>query len=433
MTPGVKPPFVDVSLRYGRGTTILRVPERHVAGVYRPTAPPDAPPASIEGSAGLEALRRATAGRRVMVLVPDGTRAKPPRELIGPLFRALRSTRTLSVAIATGSHSAATEANRNIGHAMREAARAGGAPLPHVTAHDCRTDPFSGHGTTSRGTPILFSDVLDTADMFVVIADVKHHYFAGYSNPLKFFLPGMAAFEAIEANHRLALEADSTYGRHPFHPDLDRRTNPLAEDMAEAFEKFARGRPAFALVTVTAGGRAVHAEVGPLRDVSARAFAVSDQVASFPVPRSSYLVVSAGGAPQDATLYLAQRAIELTKVAALDGAEILLLAECGQGIADGDTARENFYDELTRPLPEVIERIRRGYRLYQHKAYKFAELLTRIASLHLTSRLVDDAVRAIHLVPANDPQALVDSWIARDSSARIAFFDEANRLSVRAA
>ena len=203
--------------------------------------------------------------------------------------------------------------------------------------------------------------------------------------------------------------------------------------MAEAFATFARGRPAFALVTVTVGGRAIHAEVGPLRDVSARAFAVADQAASVPVPLAAYLVVSAGGAPQDATLYLAQRAIELTKVAALDGAEILWLAECAEGIADGDAARENFYDELTRPLPEVLARIRGGYRLYQHKAYKLAELMTRIAALHLTSNLVDDAVRAIHLVPASNPQALVDSWIARDPHARIAFFDEANRLSVRAA
>jgi nickel-dependent lactate racemase len=165
-------------------------------------APPEAKPASIEGSAGLEALRRATAGRRVIVLVPDGTRAQASRELIDPLFRALRSTRALNVAIATGSHRADTEANRNIGHAMREAARAGGAPLSHVTVHDCRSDPF-GSRNDPRGTPILFA-VLDTAEQFIVVADVKHHYFAGYPIPLSSFYP---AYRPSRRSRRITARA----------------------------------------------------------------------------------------------------------------------------------------------------------------------------------------------------------------------------------
>jgi nickel-dependent lactate racemase len=422
-----------VSLRYGSGTTVLHIPSHNVGGVFRPTVLADVPPPTLAGSPALETIRRAAWSKRTLVLVTDGTRAQAPVDLVRPLLGALREARSLQVAIATGSHQAHTEANRNIAHAMRAAAVAAGAPSPGVIANDCHGDPFVSYGTTSRGTPILLSEVLESIDVFVVIADIKPHYFAGYSNPLKFFLPGMAAFETIEANHRLALEPESTYGRHPFHPDPGRRTNPLAEDMAEAFAKAVGKRPAFALVTVTSGGRAVHAEAGDLRAVSARAFAVADEVASFAVPPTSYLVVSAGGAPQDATLYLAQRAVELTKACAKDGAEILLLAECSDGIADGPEALANFYDELARPIPEVFERIRAGYRLYQHKAYKFAELIARIQGLHLTSRLTDDAVRAIHLIPERDPQALVDRWIRSDPNARIAFFDEANRLCVRAA
>ncbi|MFN8179309.1 MAG: lactate racemase domain-containing protein [bacterium] len=424
---------MDVSLRYGQGTTVLHVPSRNVGGVFRPTAAADAAAPTLVGSPALETIRRAAWGKRTLVLVTDGTRAQAPAELARPLLAALKEARSIQVAIATGSHQPHTEANRNISHAMRAALIAAGAPAPSVLANDCHTDPFVSYGTTSRGTPILLSQVLESVDVFVVIADIKPHYFAGYSNPIKFFLPGMAAFEAIEANHRLALEPESTYGRHPFHPDPSRRSNPLAEDMAEAFAKVVGKRPAFALVTVTSGRRIVHAEAGDLRAVTARAFAVADEVASFAVPPTSHLVVSAGGAPQDATLYLAQRAIELTKACARDGAEILLLAECADGIADGPEALANFYDELARPIPEVIQRIRAGYRLYQHKAYKFAELIARIEGLHLTSRLTDDAVRAIHLIPERDPQALVDGWIRSDPDARIAFFDEANRLCVRAA
>ena len=73
---------------------------------------------------------------------------------------------------------------------------------------------------------------------------------------------------------------------------------------------------------------------------------IVDEVASFSVPPVDRLVVSAGGTPQDDTLYLSQRAVELTRAAVADGAEILLLARCGDGIADGKSAYENFYLEL---------------------------------------------------------------------------------------
>jgi nickel-dependent lactate racemase len=204
----------------------------------------------------------------------------------------------------------------------------------------------------------------------------------------------------------------------------------VAEDMLEAWEVAAADRPCHALVTITVDGRAAHAELGPLREVTARGMTAVDEIASFSVPAGRRVVVSAGGTPQDDTLYLSQRAIELTRAAVAEGAEILLLARCGGGVADGRAAYENFYRELTRPLPEVLERIRAGYRLYQHKAYKFADLLRRIEALHLHSDLPDDEVRAAHLTPAPDPQAIIRRWIDQDPTCRITFFDEANRLCV---
>jgi nickel-dependent lactate racemase len=299
-----------------------------------------------------------------------------------------------------------------------------------VISHDCRRATFTDHGTTSRGNRILLSDILDDAEVLLVASDMKHHYFAGYSNPLKDFLPGIAAFESIERNHRFALESDATFGRHPLHPDPARRTNPVAEDMLEAWEMVIRGRPCHALVTVTLDGSIAHAHLGELREAATLGMTVVDEMASFSVAPARRLVLSAGGAPQDETLYLSQRAVELTRAAIADGAEVLLVAECAEGIADSQSAYDNFYLELVRPLGEVVQRIRGGYKLYQHKAYKFAELLQRIDALHLHSKLPDEQVRAAHLNPVPDAQQVVDSWIARDPSCRIAFFDEANRLCV---
>ena len=91
-------------------------------------------------------------------------------------------------------------------------------------------------------------------------------------------------------------------------------------------------------------------------------------------------------------------------------------------------SRANFADELARPLPEIRPRIRAGYRLYLHKAYRLAETLARAGGIHLASTLPDDEVRRLHLRPVSDPRALVAAWAADPAAPPIAFLDEAHRL-----
>ena len=427
---------MEVNLRYGAGRVSLDVPDANVAGLYRPIRRTEedarSPLSVLPETPEANALSDAARGKSVLFFVADATRDEAHGDILEAGFRCLTGARSVTVAITTGSHKSDTPGNRAIVAAAAAAAERAGIAPPTVVVHDCRAARFTSHGTTSRGNEILLSDVLDPAEVLLVASDMKHHYFAGYSNPLKDFLPGIAAFDSIERNHRLALETDATFGRHPLHPDPKRRTNPVSEDMLEAFELASKGRPCHALITVTVDGKTAHAHLDTIREAAARGMTVVDEIGSFTVDRTDRLIVSAGGTPQDDTLYLSQRAVELTRAAAANGAEILLLAECAGGIADSKSAYENFYLELTRPLPEVTRRIRDGYKLYQHKAYKFAELLQRIDALHLHSVLPESDVRAAHLTPASNAQAVVDGWLERDPDCRIACFDEANRLCVLA-
>ena len=424
---------MEIPLRYGEGNLRLRIPDRNVGGVYRPR-PPDRPlkdplPA-LSNTAQAGKLQDEVRGRDVLFLVSDATRDEPHGDILAAGLAALATARRVTVGVATGSHRADTPGNRAIADAATRAALAAGAPVPHVFVHDGATDPLVDLGETTRGTPIRVSEATRSFDVLLVASDVKHHYFAGYSNPVKFLLPGLAHRDSIECNHRLALEPGSRFGHHPWHPDPARRTNPVAEDMLEAWDRVLDGRPAWALTTISAGGHPVIAELGPAAKVTGETMRRFDDLATHHVAPGTRVVVSAGGAPMDSSLYLSQRALELTKAAVADGGEILLLAECRDGIADGEAAREHFWRELTRPLPEVIERITHGYRLYQHKAFRFAELLLRLAAVRVTSVLPDEDLRAIHLEPAPDAQAVLDDWIARDPDVGITFFDEANRTGV---
>ncbi|MHA1859308.1 MAG: lactate racemase domain-containing protein, partial [Candidatus Thorarchaeota archaeon] len=268
--------------------------------------------------------------------------------------------------------------------------------------------------------------------VYVALADMKAHYFAGYSNALKDFLPGICAFKTIEANHAMALDPRSTFGVHPFHPNPERRDNPLADDMREATEIITKGAQVFTLSVVTADKKLVWADAGTLEPVIARGIEVLDEIAAFTVETVPRIVVSPGGYPQDKSLYHAQRALELTKSAVSDGGEILFVAQCRDGVAP-EKAVENFYKKLTAPIDEVIAAIKGKYHLYEHKAYKFAELLKRVSAVKMYTELDRETVEAVHLQKVDDPQGVIDEWIQEDPQVKIMVLDKGNKMAIYAA
>ena len=115
--------------------------------------------------------------------------------------------------------------------------------------------------------------------MFLVLSEMKHHYFAGYSQPLKFIVPGLASLRTACANHAWALDERARAGRHPWHPDPTRRDNPLAEDLVEASELFFGSRPAFAFVSLASPPSLAWASGGRLKPVTKAGIARVDEFA----------------------------------------------------------------------------------------------------------------------------------------------------------
>jgi nickel-dependent lactate racemase len=248
---------------------------------------------------------------------------------------------------------------------------------------------------------------------------------------VKNFLPGVCGFKTIEANHALALNPRSTFGIHPFHPDETRRNNPLADDMREAMGMIARGAKIFSVAIVSSNRKLVWADAGLPEPVAARGMELLDETSSFKVTPQTRIIVSPGGYPQDKSLYHAQRAIELTKNAVVDGGQILFVAECRDGVAP-ESAIENFYNKLTAPLDEVITSISGKYHLYEHKAYKFAELLKRVSRIRLYSKLNKAIVEAAHLESVENPQLVIDEWISENPDVKILVLDKGNKIAVYA-
>jgi nickel-dependent lactate racemase len=352
--------------------------------------------------------------------------------LIDELARKMGSAKQLTFIIATGSHETDSARNREIIKTINASCQTHKLQNHRVLVHDALQSATRLLGKTSRGTPVHINEAALEQDAFVVAADMKNHYFAGYSNAVKDFLPGICAFTTIEANHSLALHPDSTFGRHPLHPDSTRRKNPLAEDMVEAMNLILGGRPAFVLATITSGPYILWAGSGDLAKVTAEGMHRIDETTSFTLPPTDRIIVSPGGFPEDESLYNAQRGLELTKNAVRDGGEILFLAECAKGVAPTPNARAHFFDYLTQPLPRVFATIKKKYKLYTHKAYKFAELIRRVKHIRMHTMLDPSQVFAAHLDFAPDPQGVVDSWFRADPSTQILVFHDANKIAVYA-
>jgi nickel-dependent lactate racemase len=425
---------MEVDLHYGKGFLSFKIPEANVNEIVQPCRD--------QGKANnitllCEALRVKEAdefqdritGMRLCVLVDDGTRDEPFDDIFGQVFHIFRKSTQVRFFICTGTHNPETSENDRIREQIIKAAEQVGVGHFEIHTHDCEHEKFIRAGQTSHGTEVLFNALVDEADVFVVLSDVKVHYFAGYSNPVKNFLPGICKYETAEQNHSLALDERSTFGTHPWHRDKNRRNNPVAKDQLEGMQLIVKNRPVYALVTISRSGQLHLARFGLIDKVSSEAFDITDEWNTHKVMPADRLIVSPGGFPNDINLYIAQRALELTKYAVKDGGEILFLAECPEGIGEKKTL-EGFYNRLMAPIDEILRSTENEYMLYSHKPYKFAQMMQRLRQIWIYSEVPEKLIEAVHLHATHEPQAVVDGWLAEKPDAKITIVDGANKVAL---
>jgi hypothetical protein len=179
----------------------------------------------------------------------------------------------------------------------------------------------------------------------------------------------------------------------------------------------------------TTSGKIQWACFGRAREAAGEAFGVVDRQNAFTVKPVSYLIVSPGGMPNDVDLYIAQRALELTKAAVADGGEVLFLSACPKGVGERQTT-ESFYELLAAPLDKIFATVEASYRLFSHKPYKFAQLIARLRRIWLFSQIPDGIVESMHLVSAPRPQKVVDGWLAENPQAQIIVVNCANKVAL---
>ncbi|HRY53988.1 MAG TPA: nickel-dependent lactate racemase [Spirochaetia bacterium] len=340
---------------------------------------------------------------RTLVIVNDATRPTPTRAVLDAIGDELEAAGA-SFIVATGAHRAPTEEEYRqiLGPHY-------GRFRPRTVAHDARDAASQVDlGKTRNGTPILLDKAVFEADRVLVTGSVEPHYFAGYTGGRKAFLPGVAGYATIEANHKLALSPKAV--------SLELDDNPVSQDMEDALRLIPK--PVFSIMTVLdKRQRLVGCCAGEIRSSFKAAVERADAIFAVRMRERADIVISVARFPMDIDLYQSQKAIDNGALALADGGILIMVASCRDGV--GDTAFLELLGSAANPA-EALRRIGEGYRLGYHKAAKIAVVASR-ASIRAVSELDAATLRKAFISKQRSiPEALRDALSEKGPSAKVA-------------
>ena len=352
-------------LPYGKeGHLEAAIDEARIEGIIEPNRVPigdegEVIRRALENPVGSPRLGAFLAGARdVLVIVNDPTRPTPTARVLDFLEPELAGLE-VSFIVATGAHRAPTPEEYVQIFSERHYARY----RDRIFVHDARkSEEMVYLGTSKNGTEMRVNRRGVEADRIIIISSVEPHYFAGYTGGRKSFLPGIAAFDTIEQNHKLALRREASA--------LRLEGNPVHEDMIDALSTVQK--EIFAINTVLDRDHRIYAAVaGDIYGSLEPAVARANEVFVAEIPRKADIVISVVKFPSDIDLYQAQKGIDNAKYALKEGGILLLVAKCRMGIGDESFAR--LLGSASSP-EDALRRIEEGFVLGYHKAAKMAEI-----------------------------------------------------------
>ncbi|MCW3133832.1 MAG: nickel-dependent lactate racemase [Methanophagales archaeon] len=309
----------------------------------------------------LRAIVNARKDAKIIIVVDDHTREAPTEKILDALTAEIgeKHKKQITLLVACGTHAAPAEADlkRILGKHYTQY---------NLVIHDCDAPDLVFVGTTSRGTPVLLNRNYVEADIKILTGDISLHYYAGFGGGRKSILPGISSRETIKKNHALLVDERAT--------TTNIVDNPVHLDMCEA-ASFAP--PHFVINTVSdAAGNLVDAYAGEMNAVFLKGAEVAKDLFCLETDDLfDILLVSAGGFPKDRNLYQATKAIQNCYRAVVPGGELILVAECREGI--GDLYFEDWMNRYAT-YEAAEDAIKTNFVLGGHKAFYIRRIMNRV-------------------------------------------------------
>ena len=385
----------------------MEIPDANYIGTFSPNdveigSPDEIIGRSIDSPIGSESLDKfLEGGKDIVFIVNDGTRPTPTAKVLDALSKRmdLRQARYL---IATGTHRDMTEEEYNnvFGSHYQEL-------KDRIIAHDAKKSECVYLGDAKSGTPMEVNKIAVDADRLVIITSVEPHYFAGYTGGRKSFLPGVASFRTVEANHKLAMNKEAQ--------SLVLEGNPVHEDMMDALEQI-KGKKIFTIQMVLDRHQNIYKVAsGDINKAFAQAVEWANKVFVVPIPEKADVVISVAPYPMDVDLYQSQKALDNGKWALKEGGRIIMVSKCREGVGHA-----TFLTQLSssKDPKQVLENLKSEYKLGYHKAAKMAEIAVW-ADIWAVTDLDPELISSANITPFPSVEAAVKQALADKPDARV--------------
>ena len=397
-----------IEVPYGKdGHQRLTVPDANFIGTLRPNELPHSDEKRELGQALANPISSdriedfLKGGKDIVFILNDGTRPTPTAAILRSLSDKVDLNKVRFL-IATGMHRAPTEDEyRMIFGDLYDSVK------DQVHAHDARNDKMVVLGRSKNGTEMAVNEIAVNADRLVIITSVEPHYFAGYTGGRKSFLPGVASYNTIEQNHKLAMRAEAQA--------IALAGNPVHEDMMDALS-VVKGKRIFSIQAVLDRHQHVYkVAAGDLNLSFEQAVKWANEVFSVEITQKADVVVSIAPYPMDIDLYQSQKALDNGKWALKEGGTIILVSKCRTGIGD-----EVFCQQLSLSKDpfQILKNLAKGYKLGYHKAAKVAEIMTW-AKIFAVTDLDPALMESINMTPFPDVQSAVDQAMGVDPDTKV--------------
>lgn len=353
----------------------------------------------------------------VLFIVNDATRPTPTSKILDLLWEYIKN-KNIRFLVATGMHRAPAEDEyiEIFGDHYYEV-------QDRVFSHNSREEKENINvGKTRYGTDIYFDRLIEEVEKIVTITSVEPHYFAGYTGGAKSFLPGVAGYNTIEQNHKLALEATAKA--------LRTEGNPVREEIEEAYDLIAEKKKIFSVQTVLNKDHNVYyCACGETHRSFEAACKRAKDVFSVEIRDKADIVVAVAPYPMDIDFYQSQKAIDNGKLALNENGIIILVASCRKGIGG-----ESFVKLLSsaRNPDDALQKISSGYKLGYHKSAKMAEIM-KWASIWAYTKLSPDLLDSIFIRGFADLQKAIDTAIEEKGDEKVLFLMDASLTVPRVA
>lgn len=391
---------IKIEIPYGKDKIPIELPQENIKNIIYPNKVEIKEPEiiiseALDNPVGMESFDEfLNKSENILFIVNDGTRPTPTSTIL-KILNDRMDLKSSKLIVATGVHRAPTDEEFNFifGDLYNEL-------KSQIIVHDAKKkEDLVYVGSTSNGTEMWINKNAYDAGSIIPIGSVEPHYFGGFTGGRKSFLPGIAGYKTIEQNHRLALK--------PGAEALKLEGNPVHEDFLEAL-KTLKDKPIFSIQTVLDGERKLYAATaGDIYKSFDNAIKYAKEVFCVSIEEKADIVVSIAPYPMDVDLYQAQKAIDNGKLALKKNGILILIAKCRTGIGP-----KTFYELLSSSNSsfEVLEMIKKEYKLGYHKAAKMAEI-DRWASMWGVTDLEDEIMENVFIRPFGSVQEAIDEAI----------------------